>query len=93
MFSARFTALLLFSYRPDAHGGHIKPTYWVVICREKGSLEIYTVPDFRLVFVCPNLSNAPKLLIDSGAPNPQNARFVIFYLRLNLSLDEKIQRN
>ena len=53
-----------------------KPTYWVAICREKGSLEIYTIPDFRLVFYCPNLSSAPKLLMDSGNPNTQNGRLV-----------------
>ena len=54
-----------------------KVTNWVVICREKGNLEIYSVPDFRLVFVCQNFSNAPKLLIDSGNLNSQNGRFVL----------------
>jgi len=57
---------------PELQNIQSNPTYWVAIGREKGSLEIYTIPDFKLVFYCPNLSSAPKLLIDSGSTNPQN---------------------
>eukprot|EP00794_Sanderia_malayensis_P018649 gene18649-20530_t len=50
----------------DVQAKIVNPTYWAIVCRETGSLEVYSVPDFKLVFICPNLSNAPKLLIDSG---------------------------
>ena len=45
----------------------IKPSYWCVLCRENGALEIYSVPDFKLVFCVRNFAVAPKVLVDSGA--------------------------
>ncbi|XP_057291812.1 cleavage and polyadenylation specificity factor subunit 1-like [Hydractinia symbiolongicarpus] len=41
-------------------------TYWCVICRENGELQIYSLPEFTLVFTCNEFSNAPKVLADSG---------------------------
>ena len=44
----------------------IKPTYWCVLCRENGALEIYSLPDFKLAFCVRNFAVAPKVLMDSG---------------------------
>lgn len=41
-------------------------SYWCFICRSNGILEIYSVPDFKLVYVCNDFENAPKVLCDSG---------------------------
>lgn len=59
----------------------IKPTYWCVVCRQNGLLEIYTLPDFKLVFYVKNFNMAPKVLVDSGDPG-QGAGYV-----RHLSLD------
>lgn len=44
----------------------VKPTYWCVLCRENGALEIYSLPDFKLAFCVRNFAVAPKVLMDSG---------------------------
>ena len=44
----------------------IKPSYWCVLCRENGALEIYSLPDFKLAFCVRNFAVAPKVLMDSG---------------------------
>lgn len=41
-------------------------TYWCALCRQNGALEIYTLPDFQVVFFVRNFASAPKVLIDSG---------------------------
>ena len=41
-------------------------THWCALYREDGSLEIYRVPDFTLVYCVRNFSSAPKTLMDSG---------------------------
>lgn len=41
-------------------------THWCVICREDGSLEIYRIPDFQLVYCIRNFSTCRRTLIDSG---------------------------
>jgi cleavage and polyadenylation specificity factor subunit 1 len=41
-------------------------TNWCVLCRDNGLLEIYSVPDFQLVFSARNFTNAPWTLCDSG---------------------------
>lgn len=39
---------------------------WCVVYREDGSLEIYQIPEFRVVFSVRNFSTCPKTLQDSG---------------------------
>ena len=41
-------------------------SYWCFISRQNGILEIYSVPEFQLVFVSNTFENAPKVLCDSG---------------------------
>eukprot|EP00058_Branchiostoma_floridae_P027042 XP_002612533.1 hypothetical protein BRAFLDRAFT_120973 [Branchiostoma floridae] len=43
----------------------VEPTHWCVICRENGSLEIYNLPDFSLVYLVKNFPTGMKLLVDS----------------------------
>ncbi|XP_029637941.1 cleavage and polyadenylation specificity factor subunit 1 [Octopus sinensis] len=43
----------------------IKASYWVVICRENGVLEIYTLPDFRMTYYVKNFPMGQKVLVDS----------------------------
>ncbi|XP_046842270.1 cleavage and polyadenylation specificity factor subunit 1-like isoform X2 [Xenia sp. Carnegie-2017] len=45
----------------------IKPSFWCVVCRQNGALEIYSVPEFKLVFCVRNFAFAPKVLVDSGS--------------------------
>ena len=45
----------------------MNPTWWCVICRDNGVLEIYTLPDFKLVFLVKNFNMAPRVLVDSGS--------------------------
>ena len=47
-------------------------TYWCLICRENGCLEIYSLPEFKLVFSSNNFENAPKVLNDCG-DNQENS--------------------
>ena len=37
------------------HMKKIKPTYWVAMLKEDGSMEIRSIPDFNLKFVVHNL--------------------------------------
>ena len=41
-------------------------TDWCAICREDGCLELYSVPQFNMVFCVRNFSTAPNTLMDSG---------------------------
>ena len=52
----------------------VKPTWWCVACRDNGVLEIYTLPDFKLVFLVKNFNMAPRVLVDSGSASA--ARYV-----------------
>ncbi|KAK9727894.1 mRNA cleavage and polyadenylation factor subunit [Basidiobolus ranarum] len=45
--------------------GDSKATYWCLICRENGTLEIYSLPDLEEVFYFPRFDLAPGLLSDS----------------------------
>ena len=49
--------------------GHLSNTtehFWLALVRNSGVLEIYSVPEFQLVFMVRNFSFAPLFLIDSG---------------------------
>ncbi|KAI8813010.1 CPSF A subunit region-domain-containing protein, partial [Cladochytrium replicatum] len=41
-----------------------KPTYWCVLYRENGTLEVLSVPDFEQQFCCPSLNMLPNILTD-----------------------------
>ncbi|XP_078335129.1 cleavage and polyadenylation specificity factor subunit 1-like isoform X2 [Crassostrea virginica] len=42
-----------------------KPTYWLILCRENGVLEIYSIPDYKIVYYVKNFPLGQKLLVDS----------------------------
>ena len=41
------------------------PTFWLFIVRENGIMEIYSLPDLKLVYLIKNFPMAPKVLVDS----------------------------
>ena len=44
---------------------------WCAVYREDGSLEIYRVPEFKLVFGVRNFSSSPRTLQDSGTTSSE----------------------
>lgn len=57
----------------DSSQYRAEPTHWCVVVRENGIMEIYQVPDWRLVFLVKNFPVGLKVLVDSsfGQPIPQ----------------------
>ncbi|KAJ8302607.1 hypothetical protein KUTeg_019003 [Tegillarca granosa] len=43
----------------------VKPTYWVLISRDNGVLEIFTLPDLKLCYFVKNFPMGSKILVDS----------------------------
>ncbi|XP_077982143.1 cleavage and polyadenylation specificity factor subunit 1-like [Glandiceps talaboti] len=43
----------------------IQPTFWCAMCRENGVLEIYNLPDFKLVFLVKNFPMGHRVLVDT----------------------------
>lgn len=50
----------------------IKPTYWLLVTRDNGNLEIYSMPDLKLVYLISNVGNGNKVLSDSMEFVPMN---------------------
>ncbi|XP_048576873.1 cleavage and polyadenylation specificity factor subunit 1 isoform X2 [Nematostella vectensis] len=44
----------------------LQPSYWCLVCRENGVMEIYSLPGFTRVFFVKNFSKAPRVIVDSG---------------------------
>lgn len=42
-----------------------KPTYWLLVTRSNGNLEIYSMPDLKLTYLVNNVANGNKVLTDS----------------------------
>lgn len=42
-----------------------KPTYWLFVSRENGNLEIYSMPDLKLMYLINNIGNGNMILSDS----------------------------
>lgn len=38
-----------------------KPTYWLFVTRTNGNLEIYFIPDMKLVYIVNNVGNGNKV--------------------------------
>ncbi|XP_060076994.1 cleavage and polyadenylation specificity factor subunit 1-like [Ylistrum balloti] len=49
----------------EAKSSAISPTYWALMCRENGVLEIYSVPDFKMSYYVKNFPMGQKILVDS----------------------------
>jgi len=43
----------------------IKPSYWLFVTRENGNLEIYSVPDLKLVYLITDVGSGNKVLTDA----------------------------
>lgn len=41
-------------------------SFWAIIYTTDGTLQIYSLPDFKEYFVCPQFANAPSLITDFG---------------------------
>ncbi|XP_060914847.1 cleavage and polyadenylation specificity factor subunit 1 isoform X2 [Labrus mixtus] len=51
----------------DGNSGKAEPTHWCMITRESGVMEIYQLPDWRLVFLVKNFPVGQRVLVDSSA--------------------------
>uniref|UniRef100_A0A674EUA0 Cleavage and polyadenylation specific factor 1 n=1 Tax=Salmo trutta TaxID=8032 RepID=A0A674EUA0_SALTR len=47
--------------------GRAEPTHWCMMVRENGVMEIYQLPDWRLVFLVKNFPVGQRVLVDSSA--------------------------
>lgn len=43
----------------------IKPSYWLFVTRDSGNLEIYSVPDLKLMYLVTDVGNGNKILADA----------------------------
>ena len=50
----------------------VTPTYWAVLATESGELEIYSLPDFSLVYFVKNFCVAPQLLLNALCNDVEN---------------------
>ncbi|XP_018430492.1 PREDICTED: cleavage and polyadenylation specificity factor subunit 1, partial [Nanorana parkeri] len=48
----------------------IEPTHWCVLVRENGIMEIYQIPEWRLVFLVKNFPVGQRVLVDSSFGHP-----------------------
>ena len=39
----------------------VKPTYWLFVTRDNGNMEIYVMPDMKLVYIVTNVGNGNKV--------------------------------
>ncbi|KAF4518485.1 hypothetical protein B566_EDAN006490 [Ephemera danica] len=55
----------------------VKPTYWLLLARENGTMEIYSLPECRLNFLVRNVASGPRVLADNldivPVANPNNS--------------------
>ncbi|XP_032324050.1 cleavage and polyadenylation specificity factor subunit 1 isoform X1 [Vicugna pacos] len=47
-----------------------EPTHWCLLVRENGTMEIYQLPDWRLVFLVKNFPVGQRVLVDSSSGQP-----------------------
>nr|XP_016853430.1 PREDICTED: cleavage and polyadenylation specificity factor subunit 1 [Anolis carolinensis] len=54
----------------DPHQYKAEPTHWCVLVRENGTMEIYQLPEWRLVFLVKNFPMGQRVLVDSSFGQP-----------------------
>ncbi|KAM3850224.1 cleavage and polyadenylation specificity factor subunit 1-like [Diretmus argenteus] len=54
-------------YGSEGSLGKADPTHWCMIVRESGVMEIYQLPDWRLVFLVKNFPVGQRVLVDSSS--------------------------
>uniref|UniRef100_A0A3B4WPW0 Cleavage and polyadenylation specificity factor subunit 1 n=1 Tax=Seriola lalandi dorsalis TaxID=1841481 RepID=A0A3B4WPW0_SERLL len=55
------------SFGSDGGSGKAEPSHWCMIIRENGVMEIYQLPDWRLVFLVKNFPVGQRVLVDSSS--------------------------
>jgi len=68
------------------------PTYWVILTRDNGYMEIYTLPDFTIKYRAANLDESPLCLKDSledGCYFPKKTEIIKEILVVPLGYQEK----
>uniref|UniRef100_A0A8V5H1H0 Cleavage and polyadenylation specific factor 1 n=1 Tax=Melopsittacus undulatus TaxID=13146 RepID=A0A8V5H1H0_MELUD len=55
---------------PERESESPDPTHWCLVAREGGSLEIYHLPEWRLVFLVKNFPMGQRVLVDSSFGHP-----------------------
>ncbi|KAL2080282.1 hypothetical protein ACEWY4_024075 [Coilia grayii] len=60
------TSSAMHSGKEGAHSKH-EPTHWCMVVRENGVMEIFQLPDWRLVFLVKNFPVGQRVLVDSSA--------------------------
>ncbi|XP_053571965.1 cleavage and polyadenylation specificity factor subunit 1 [Bombina bombina] len=54
----------------DSSQYRTEPTHWCVLVRENGTMEIYQLPEWRLVFLVKNFPMGQRVLVDSSFGQP-----------------------
>ncbi|XP_035428189.1 cleavage and polyadenylation specificity factor subunit 1 [Cygnus atratus] len=54
----------------EPHQHRAEPTHWCVLVRENGAMEIYQLPEWRLVFLVKNFPMGQRVLVDSSFGQP-----------------------
>uniref|UniRef100_F6RG92 Cleavage and polyadenylation specificity factor subunit 1 n=2 Tax=Ornithorhynchus anatinus TaxID=9258 RepID=F6RG92_ORNAN len=54
----------------DAPQYRAEPTHWCVLVRDNGAMEIYQLPEWRLVFLVKNFPMGQRVLVDSSFGQP-----------------------
>ncbi|KAM8811110.1 LOW QUALITY PROTEIN: cleavage and polyadenylation specificity factor subunit 1 [Eudromia elegans] len=54
----------------EPHAFKAEPTHWCVLVRENGAMEIYQLPEWRLVFLVKNFPMGQRVLVDSSFGQP-----------------------
>lgn len=44
---------------------YIKPSFWLFVARDNGNLEVYSVPDLKLMYLVTDVANGNKILVDA----------------------------
>jgi len=68
------------------------PTYWVVLTRDNGYMEIYTLPDFKIKYRAANVDESPMILKDSleeGCYFPKKTEIIKEILIVPLGYQDK----
>ncbi|PVD20429.1 hypothetical protein C0Q70_18584 [Pomacea canaliculata] len=67
VFASSFTSTILTPQPPEikTQVNQVEPTYWGLVARENGVLEIYSLPDFTLCYYVKNFPMGQKVLVDS----------------------------
>lgn len=63
--------------QPDRDRQHrTEPSHWALLVRDNGAMEIYQLPEWRLVFLAKNFPVGQRVLVDSsfGQPTPGEGR-------------------